>query len=139
MTNSQTSRRWLMAVFLPLGILACGEPETRNRTLQPAEFVDVVVALRQAELEMVGEVDPDSLGVMWERRKAEILDHHGTTEDEVRTFLPLHRDRPGVVAEVWDSIAQRLRAPRAQPLEGAPGVTDQLGTREDQVWEESYR
>lgn len=99
---------------------ACGErePTGGDRSLTPAEFIDVIVALREAEREVEREVAPDSVAVEFARRRSEILARHGVTADAVREFVERHHRRPGVMSTVWDSIAHRLRTePSAEPYQ----------------------
>jgi hypothetical protein len=129
MTLMATPRRWTMTALLPLALSGCGaEPAAPGQALAPEKFVEIVVALRQAEREVEREAHPDSLEAEFERRKGEILDLHSATEEQVRAFMESHRDRPAVMAAAWDSIAQRLRPPpsrteeeRTRPEEYRPG------------------
>jgi hypothetical protein len=98
----------LLVLHLPL--VGCGdrEPTGRDTALTPAEFIEIIVALREAERELE-EADPDSAAKEFARRRTEILDDYGATEDNVRAFIELNHGRPGLMSIVWDSIAQRLR------------------------------
>lgn len=106
-----------MGMLLPLAS-ACGatEPTNQDLVLKPAQFIDIVVAIRQAEPELADH-DDESTVREFERRKAEILKEHGATEEALRNFVDRHYRRPGVLAAVWDSIANRLMvtAPDDEP------------------------
>lgn len=87
--------------------LAC---ENTGSTAEPGltteDFVAIVVALREAERELVLE---DSAVVLFAERKAEILSRHGTTEEELRAFLQEFGKDPDALQQSWDSIADRLK------------------------------
>lgn len=88
--------------------------------LTPMEFVDVVVAIRKAEQEARYE---DSAAVVFDRLKAGILEERGVTEEEIREFVHIHSGDFDVMAEVWDSITQRLKyepRPHDPSAEGPP-------------------
>jgi hypothetical protein len=119
------ARRWgltlgLTALALVLGVGACErEPTGGDRALTPAEFIEVIVALREAELEVEREVHPDSVEVEFARRRDEIFERYGVGPEGVRAFVERYHDRPGVMSSVWDSIAHRLRTrPSDEPVEG---------------------
>ncbi len=87
--------------------MACGEPEpTVQAGLTAEEFVEVVVALREAEREVASEEDAT---VLFEERKAEILSRYDTTDEELRAFLADHGRDLAALSETWDSIAERLK------------------------------
>jgi hypothetical protein len=95
------------------------EPTGGDRALTPAEFIEVIVALREAELEVEREVNPDSVEVEFARRREEIFERYGVGPEGVRAFVERHYHRPGVMSSVWDSIAHRLRTrPSDEPVEG---------------------
>lgn len=124
-TVGPNMRRWRLAAILPLALVACGEAEGGSEALEPGEFVDIIVALRQAEREVRREAHQDSVELEFERRKAGILERHDVTEEEIRGFLERHRDRPRLIASVWDSVAQRLRSPPVDVGEEAPLPDDE--------------
>lgn len=127
MTMTLTWRRWAMTALLPLALTGCGgEPAAPGQPLAPGEFVDIIVALRQAEREVELEAHPDSLELEFERRKLEILDRHNATEEQVRAFMESNRDRPAVIAAAWDSIAQRLRMAPTRLEEDRPWSEEHL-------------
>ena len=97
-------------VVLAAGALACdgGEAAVAETGLTSEEFVEVMVALREAERAVMQE---DSAQELFVRRKAEILERHGTTEEEIRAFVTAAaRDLPRLEA-IWDEISSRLRRP----------------------------
>jgi hypothetical protein len=98
-----------MAALVPFALWGCGEPAAPDRTLAPGEFVDIIVALRQAEQDSNREAHPDSVEIEFERKKLEILERHNATEEQVRGFMEGYRHKPKVIATAWDSIAHRLR------------------------------
>jgi hypothetical protein len=87
--------------------LACDD---RGSTAEPGltaeDFVAIVVALREAQREVVLE---DSAMALFAERKAEILSRHGTTEEELRAFLQEQGKDPDALRQSWDSIAERLK------------------------------
>lgn len=108
-------------LLLGLGLVtvgACGdrEPTGGDAPIRTTEFVEIIVALRAAEMEIEQSVPPDSVQPAFALRKSDILDQYGVTEDDVRAFVEQHHARPGFLAEVWDTIAQRLRAQPPQPV-----------------------
>jgi hypothetical protein len=118
MTRTSNSGAWWPGRLLGVSLLAlvlavagCGErePTGGDRALTPAEFIEVIVALREAEWEVEKDVAPADAEVEFDRRKAEILARHGVTAEGVRAFIDRHHGRPGLMASVWDSIANRLR------------------------------
>jgi hypothetical protein len=124
-TGGGGARQWglipgLIALALVLGLGACErEPTGGDRALTPAEFIEVIVALREAELEVEREVHPDSVEVEFARRRDEIFERYGVGPEGVRAFVERYHDRPGVMSSVWDSIAHRLRTrPSDEPVEG---------------------
>lgn len=101
---------WLAAAVLPLIVSGCNavEPTARDGELTRDQFVDVIVALREAEQELVQEAPADSLQPRFIQRRDEILAEHGVTADDLRTFVRRHQERPSVMAEMWERIAERL-------------------------------
>lgn len=122
--------RWpvvgVLALLAP--ILACAGPEPAGSRaeLTRAEFIEVVVALREAELAVAflepgtSEAAADSAQAVFEARKDSILAAHGTTEAALYSFLERH-SRLAYMEEVWDSIGQRLKRPI-----GVPSPTDSV-------------
>lgn len=70
------------------------------------EFVSAVVALREAEREVVLRDNPEE---RFEERKSEIMETHGVTRDQLRGFLLAHEGDVGYLEAVWDSINERLK------------------------------
>jgi hypothetical protein len=114
MTRSLPRRRrtawWLTASVLPLVLGGCNatEPTGRDAELTQDQFVDVIVALREAEYEVVQEAPADSLQLRFIQRRDEILAAHGVTADHLREFVGRHQERPSVMAAIWERIAERL-------------------------------
>jgi hypothetical protein len=97
-----------------------GDPTAQPASLSRGEFIEIMVALREAEWEASEEQAPrDSVQMEFERRKAEILARYGATEADLHAFLERNYQRPGFMGEVWDSIAKRLRV---EPPPPAPDV-----------------
>lgn len=89
---------------------ACGGDRPAPIDLDSETFVQVMVELREAEREVM---ETDSAAAEYARRKADILDRHETSEEEIREFVRFaSRELPRLNA-IWDTIAQRLRY--AQP------------------------
>lgn len=112
--------RWLTAALLPLALGGCDAltPDTRDPGVTPDQFVDVVVALRQAEQEVGGEADADSVQMEFTRRRDLILEEHGVTADEIRAFVLRHQDRPALLAEAWERVAERLGSNTSNAADG---------------------
>lgn len=120
--GQSSGARWgpvaVLALLAP--VLACGGPEPAGSeaALTRAEFIDVVSAVREAELAVEGS---DSAQALFEARRDSILAAHGTTEAALRAFLERHSGL-AYMEEVWDSIAQRLKRPLRSPREIDPMV-----------------
>jgi hypothetical protein len=125
-TGDGSAGRWRLILGLTvltlLLVLSAGcerEPTGGDRALTPAEFIEVIVALREAELEVEREAHPDSVEVEFVRRREEIFERFGVGPEGVRAFVERYHDRPGVMSSVWDSIAHRLRTrPSDEPVDG---------------------
>lgn len=114
----------LVLAMVGLSLGACQQdPTGRDGTLTANEFVDIIVAIRTAELEAQAEELGDDVEEEFARRKAEILERHNATEADLHEFMEHHYARPGLMSAVWDSIAHRLRTP-AIVEEGVPDVDD---------------
>lgn len=111
------SRGWHRGVAAGLALVgACAallaggcanEPTTEEvGALTPDAFVDVIVALREAERAAVAE---DSAHLVFQARKEEILAEHDVTEEDVRDFVRLHEGDFALMDRLWDTIAQRLK------------------------------
>lgn len=109
----------LAALLAVLATLGCGRGEATGADtgLTSQEFVEVIVELREAERAVMEE---DSAQEMFVRRKAEILERHGTSEEEIRAFVAAaSRDLPRLEG-VWEEISGRLRRagePDAVPIQ----------------------
>jgi hypothetical protein len=112
--------------MLPLAVLAglagcrdaAGTDDASSR-LSPDDFMTVLVEIREAEREV--EADGDSAQSRFEARKAEILERHGTTEEELRGFVRRRGEDVEYLSELWDTLNQRLRyvPPRHDPASGS--------------------
>ena len=105
----------LMTLLLAVsGMAGCGgERDRAPEGLTRAEFIDVVVALRNAELDLEA---PDSVfEERFRERRDSILDAHGTTQNELYEFLEQHTDIQYMDA-VWDTITERLKRP-GEPMQ----------------------
>lgn len=113
--------RLVALLVLATPLLGCGEPEPTGSDagLTREEFVQVVVALRDAELDVEAQLEQDSADVLFEARKDSILAAYETTESELHAFLARHPDLEYQDA-LWDTIAQRLKRPAHDPT--APGA-----------------
>lgn len=110
----------LIALAMLLAGCGGGGSPKAQEGLTPAEFVDIVVALREAEREM----EPgDTAGPSFEDRKREILAAHDATEAEVRAFVERHASDYDLLTTAWDSITQRLRYVPSQSRDGSGPVT----------------
>lgn len=112
--RARVPARGLTAVLLGVSLVAC-DGRDADRALTPEAFADVIVELREAEREAL---KTDSAVAVYGRRKAEILERHGTTEEELRRFVEVSsRDLP-LLDELWEDISLRLRQPA--DTEGEP-------------------
>lgn len=120
----------LVAVVLTAGACSESDPATSETGLARSEFVEVVVALRNAEIELTEELEDDSaLDARFGTARDSILDAHGTTQEELFTFLERHPDVQ-YQDEVWDTITQRLKrlSPNAEARQQrSRQVTPELG------------
>ncbi len=122
-------RRWTARLSaapllaLALGLWGCtgtgGDP-AGGTALTPEQFIEVIVALREAEREVAEE---DSAAALFEERKRAILDRHGTTEEELRGFIVAHHEELPVLQAAWDTITERLKhaRPAAESWDGPEG------------------
>lgn len=97
-----------------LALPACGPDPAESLDLTQAQFIDVVAAIRNAEIEVSRE---DSAAALFQAKKDSILAAHGVTEAELEEFLNLHSD-PQTLDALWDSLTQRLKRPLATPRDG---------------------
>lgn len=122
-----------MLLILAAPLMGCGGPEpTSSQTgLTREDFVEVVVALRDAEIDAQARLEQDSADVLFEARKDSILAAHETTESALHEFLAQHADLEYQDA-LWDTITQRLKRPVHDPTapgafpEEAPEIADSL-------------
>ncbi|MFO7892993.1 MAG: hypothetical protein R6U63_04600 [Longimicrobiales bacterium] len=122
---------WLLLLGL-LAVSGCAEPDAvaSAAELTRSEFIDVVVALRTAEIELRDELDdPSALDARYQAAKDSILEAHGVHAGELYAFLELNRDLQ-TQDEVWDSIAQRLKRPRSG-ARSIPDIMPDEGHRSD--------
>lgn len=104
--------RWALLALVPLVLSGCQrDPTGRDGGLRTDEFVNVIVELRTAERELERDeaLPSDSMEVEFERRRTEILERYGATEDDLLDYVQRHHTRPGLMADVWDTITNRLR------------------------------
>jgi hypothetical protein len=114
----------VVGALLSLLLVGCDAlaPTSRDGGLNKAQFVDVIVALREAEREIIQEVTSDSAHIEFAQRKDEILRRHGVSEEDLHQFVARHRDRPALVTDAWDQIAQRLGVRTEHIMEGMPSM-----------------
>ena len=113
----------LLASLL-IGCGGGGEAASPPDSLDPEEFIEIMVELREAERE-VG--TGDSAAVWFARRRSEILARHSATETDLRQFVAVHHGDFDVMSRVWETINQRLKQPRprhADPDSIRDGGTD---------------
>ena len=96
------------AVFALALVPACaGEPtDGTGGGLTPESFIEIMVALREAER---GVLESDSARAEFERERSRILAEHDATEDDLREFVRAHEGDFSLMTQVWDSVAQRLK------------------------------
>lgn len=88
------------AVLVAL-LVACSTTEPEGVGLSTEAFIEIIVELRIAD-HQIGD------RVAFERRKAEILDEHGATPQDLAAFVQRHGDDVAHLSAVWDTIEQRL-------------------------------
>lgn len=93
-------------------VVGCGEPVGRSTpALTRDEFIDVVVAIRRAELDLERTgLEGDTVATRFQARRDSILAAHGTTGEQLNEFLEHHTDLD-FMDGVWDSITQGLKRP----------------------------
>lgn len=95
-------------------LAACGdgaEPDA-GPPITRTQFIDAVVALRTAEIDLDREIPDDSvLAVRFAAARDSILEARNVTAAELRAFLAHHQDLD-VQNALWDTIAERLKRPR---------------------------
>jgi hypothetical protein len=123
-SHPRRARLWLAAALFPMAMVGCEAlgPTARDGGVTRAAFIEVIVALREAERELVLDESSDSAHIEFAHRKEDILQRHGVSEDDLRQFVTRHRDRPAVMTEVWDQIAQRLGVRTEDIMEGMPSM-----------------
>jgi hypothetical protein len=81
--------------------LAAGCRAEPSEAVTPTEFVDVMVALRRADLETASPAE-------YNPRRDSILRAAGVTDSALVDFARRHGRDVAFMAELWDSIALRL-------------------------------
>lgn len=100
-----------MRAFVFIGLVltalsvACASEEAD--TVDRDEYVDLYVEL----LRVSAEADDSTEAV---HRRAEVLERHGRTLEELTAFAERHAADPDYMAEVWLTIERRLRADTAR-------------------------
>jgi hypothetical protein len=115
--------RALLLALMGLALIACQrDPTGRDGSLRAREFEDIIVELRTAERELQREHEahrpPGELEDHFAQRRAEILERHGATEDDLLDFIERHHAHPGLMADIWERIAERLRTRPDEPARG---------------------
>lgn len=100
--GSIASRRLHTAVLAVL-VVACGRAEPAAPTIETETFVEVMVSLRRASIDLPGQ------DAFIERRD-EILRDAGVTDSALVAFVRVHGSDPARMAVIWDSVAARVRA-----------------------------
>ena len=95
----------IAAVLCLLILTACGGDEATEPALSRDEFVEVIVDLREAERAVAEE---DSAAELFAARKAEILERHGTSEEEIREYVRASTGDLQGMADTWEEISGRL-------------------------------
>jgi hypothetical protein len=91
----------LLAVLL--GAAGCRGGDPVEPTLSRDQFVDVMVAIRRADLD----THTDSAYLL---RRASVLDSVGTTDSALVQWVERHASDFAFMAAVWDSIDAKLSA-----------------------------
>lgn len=89
------------ATLLVALVAGCSTTEPEDIGLRTEAFVEIIVELRIADHQTA---DPAT----FERRKAEILERHGATPQDLAAFVQRHGDDVAHLSAVWDTIEQRL-------------------------------
>lgn len=110
--GGRTYRRWGVVALLAFTALAAGcrqapDPAAEAEVaVTEEEFIEMVVALREAERAVAGE---DSAAAEFAERKAEIFARHGVTESDLRRFIARRGGNVDALRELWDTISDRLK------------------------------
>ena len=100
--------------------LACGRPDPAEaRVMTRSEFIDAVVALRDArlDLEALEQLSDSVIEARYAEQRDRILERQGITPGDLYAFVAMHPDLE-YQTEVWDSITHRLKRPLATPKPG---------------------
>ena len=101
----------LLLSALAAALVACdgsAPTEGAGPELSTETFVAVMVELRAAERDILGAAtDADSAA--FEARKAEILENHSTSEDEIRAFVERQAEDLDRLHALWETLSVALR------------------------------
>lgn len=98
----------MRTLFIPLVLASLlagceGEPSPPEAaTIPPGTFAAVLAELSEARVEIL----PDT--VLYRRRRAEILDRAGVTEDDLRKFVARRGGDADLMSEIYRQVGARL-------------------------------
>lgn len=113
--------RYSAGLILALLLSACGgepDPSSAETGLTRAEFIEVMVALRTAEIDLQLRFERDSvIEARFEPVRDAILSSRGITAGQLHAFIDRHPDLE-YQETLWDTISERLK--RARDYEPGP-------------------
>lgn len=89
---------WMRRItILPVAVVAvaCGSTDPHADTLPRDRFIEVYTDLRAEE------PSPEE--------RDSILNHHGVSDEDLRSFVRRHANDPEVLADIWTEVEGRLR------------------------------
>lgn len=107
MRNRRHIPTLILSAVLSVILAGCGgyPSGSSESPLSPAEFVEIVVEIRESEREVA---DEDSAAQLFAERRREVLERHDTSEEELRAFLVANAENLALLEQVWDTINARL-------------------------------
>jgi hypothetical protein len=126
------SRRALVVLAAIASVAGCSEelppPEPDRQTIGVERFSAALSDLVVARIEIM----PDT--VAYDRRLEEILQRHGVSREDLRTFVEVHGQNDDLITSAYAGVAARLDSlyPTGQAGAGIDTLMGALGT-EDSV------
>jgi len=94
--------RMRATLILTALLVACGgEPAMPTSSIDREQFISVYVELGLAQ-------DRSADAGAFQTQKQAVLSRHGVSEAQLKEFVDVHGQRLDFMAEVWDSVRQRM-------------------------------